>query len=281
MEDEDLPPSEFTPEVKAFLEEQYSHASKSPLFDTSKPIALEHTLKALGCPPHFTTVRVDRSKISMVAATAMLQSMVNEECHVRGLPEMPAQKCPHVEDVLMIENAKIHNVQPAKPEIVVGLDCAMAVLRGADVFAPGVLGMTHSVRKGEPASIWADVDKKCARGLATHFTLRKIFVGNGIAEFSRGEFFAPDGPTSGIAVKVTQSLYSCVSLPSLSLERQQGLCLQNLPSCVVPHVLDLHHDMNVLDACAAPGGKTLHVASIMADSGLVVGLERGAAKVLQ
>lgn len=46
--------------------------------------------------------------------------------------------------------------------------------------------------------------------------------------------------------------------------------LQNLPSVVVGHVLGPRPGERVLDMCAAPGGKTCHIAALMGDQ--VVGL---------
>lgn len=41
--------------------------------------------------------------------------------------------------------------------------------------------------------------------------------------------------------------------------------LQNLPSVVVGHVLGPRPGERVLDMCAAPGGKTCHIAALMGD----------------
>lgn len=41
--------------------------------------------------------------------------------------------------------------------------------------------------------------------------------------------------------------------------------LQNLPSAVVTHVLDPQPGERILDLCAAPGGKTTHIAARMRD----------------
>uniref|UniRef100_H3DIA1 NOP2/Sun RNA methyltransferase 6 n=1 Tax=Tetraodon nigroviridis TaxID=99883 RepID=H3DIA1_TETNG len=50
--------------------------------------------------------------------------------------------------------------------------------------------------------------------------------------------------------------------------------LQNLPSVVVGHVLGPRPGERVLDMCAAPGGKTCHMAALMGDQGEVVALDR-------
>ena len=41
--------------------------------------------------------------------------------------------------------------------------------------------------------------------------------------------------------------------------------LQNLPSVVVGHVLGPRPGERILDMCAAPGGKTCHIAALMGD----------------
>lgn len=43
------------------------------------------------------------------------------------------------------------------------------------------------------------------------------------------------------------------------------ILLQNLPSVVVGHVLGPRPGERILDMCAAPGGKTTHIAALMAN----------------
>ena len=67
-------------------------------------------------------------------------------------------------------------------------------------------------------------------------------------------------PFSGVGVLMTEPLYDA---PSLS-----GVCLdlvfpQNLPSIVCSAVLAPQPGEMILDMCAAPGGKTTHIATLM------------------
>jgi 16S rRNA (cytosine967-C5)-methyltransferase len=63
--------------------------------------------------------------------------------------------------------------------------------------------------------------------------------------------------------------YRCEILPRSALEA--GWCYAQDPSTVVaPGLLDARPGMMVLDACAAPGGKTAFLAQMMANEGCVV-----------
>ncbi|WP_409253655.1 16S rRNA (cytosine(967)-C(5))-methyltransferase RsmB [Bacillus sp. SCS-153A] len=51
------------------------------------------------------------------------------------------------------------------------------------------------------------------------------------------------------------------------------LTIQDESSMLVGHSLGLQEDLNVLDACAAPGGKTTHIAELMKGKGKVFALD--------
>ena len=75
---------------------------------------------------------------------------------------------PLVPDVLTVEcKGPLGGVAPELKEVVVGVLCGMALLRGAHVYAPGVLGVEAGVEAGMAVSVWADVDGKCLQGRAT------------------------------------------------------------------------------------------------------------------
>ncbi len=65
-------------------------------------------------------------------------------------------------------------------------------------------------------------------------------------------------------------LYDSGSLRDLPQFVNGEFILQDTSSMLVAHALDVHEGDNVLDACAAPGGKTTHIAQLMNDSGQII-----------
>jgi 16S rRNA (cytosine967-C5)-methyltransferase len=63
---------------------------------------------------------------------------------------------------------------------------------------------------------------------------------------------------------------------------QEGLFqVQGESSQLVTYLLDPHPGENILDACAAPGGKTTHVAEFMGDGGQVTAIDRSALGIVK
>jgi hypothetical protein len=97
--------------------------------------------------------------------------------------QLYAQKSPHLPlptvflhpqicDAIVINSSgsRRDSVHPvADREVVVGALCACSVMRGADVFAPGVMGMMYSATKGQLVAVYGDVEGKCLRGYAKRF----------------------------------------------------------------------------------------------------------------
>ncbi len=67
---------------------------------------------------------------------------------------------------------------------------------------------------------------------------------------------------SGIAVKI-KALKDNFFIPSFDLIDNSKYYLQNLPSIICAKVLDSKENELILDMCAAPGGKTTHIAALV------------------
>jgi len=75
---------------------------------------------------------------------------------------------------------------------------------------------------------------------------------------------------------MSEALYAA---PSLNAELTDAIFLQNLPSIVASHVLNPQPGEAVLDMCAAPGGKSVHIAVLMKNQGSVVAFDKTFPKV--
>ncbi|CAO2210762.1 unnamed protein product [Urochloa humidicola] len=224
--------------------------------------------EALAHPSRYSCIRVNTLKSSTDAVMHKLMDLGSG---------------PHV----------LHYSQPDQSvkEIVVSRKCAESVLRGAQVYVPGVLACSSHVEKGDKVAVSVAVEQPVKdggwavgitrgtvlQGLQSdaHYEERKgLYIGQGIAAMSRsGIFRVPHG----IAVEMTERVYK---LPSFNDVLEGEIFLQNLPSVVAACVLDPQPGERILDMCAAPGGKTTAIAILMRDKGEVVALDRSHNKVM-
>ena len=120
--------------------------------------------------------------------------------------------------------------------VLVGEMCGLAVLRGADVFSPGIVSLAPSIRPGDSVSVLADINSKCLRG-AKQFEGETRHVGNGVLKVSREELFRSEAP-QGLGVEMRERLHPC---PSIDESLFSGmLMLQNLPSIITVDTLGGH-----------------------------------------
>ncbi|XP_062983580.1 tRNA (cytosine(72)-C(5))-methyltransferase NSUN6 isoform X5 [Elgaria multicarinata webbii] len=131
------------------------------------------------------------------------------------------------------------------------------------------------MKAGDVVSVYSDIEGKCKRG-AKEFQGTKVFIGNGISELSRNDIFNSNGPLKGMGIKMIEPIYLS---PSFDNMLSSYLFLQNLPSAVASYVLNPQPGQRILDMCAAPGGKTTHLATLMCDEGEVIALDKIADKV--
>ncbi|XP_043100190.1 tRNA (cytosine(72)-C(5))-methyltransferase NSUN6 isoform X2 [Puntigrus tetrazona] len=253
------------PEVREHLRGVYTNDELlSESGEEEADLLFEALLSCLSHPPLFTCLRAGTHLHLLQDIQHRLQQhLAQDRCSsVYTHPQLP--------DVLLLPVHGPRSVDPLASEVIVGAQCGHAVLRGAHVFTPGILSTPKYMKAGEVVSVFSDVEGKCTRG-AREFKGKKVFLGNGTSEVDRSEIFSPDGPGKGVAVRMTEPLYQSPSFDGVLTDQ---LFLQNLPSVVVGHVLGPRPGERVLDMCAAPGGKTTHIASLMRNQGTVVALEK-------
>ncbi|KAJ4981396.1 hypothetical protein NE237_032233 [Protea cynaroides] len=279
--------------------------------------------KALTNPSCYSCIRVNTLKSSSDAIIQKLLAILEEtglKCAADGksittnhrfaggmgvfgdgdaLQKIPIYKCqiPGLENVVFVDGSGPHTIQygdasnkPLK-EIVVSRKCAEAVLRGAQVFVPGVVACSAHVEKGDMVAVSVAVEQPSLdgkwgigmtrgtvlQGLETdplYLERNGLYIGQGTAMMSRAGIFRA---SEGIAVEVTNRVFS---LPSFNDVLEGEIFLQNLPSIITAHALDPQPGERVLDMCAAPGGKTTAIAILMKDEGEVVAVDRSHNKVM-
>lgn len=250
-------------------------------------------LDAMRQPPTLTTVRVNCAVESSLdaAISRLLEVMPSLVGRVSAHPTLP--------DILCIPSEPGDQYDEDLLPAVVAVDraCGEALLRGADVFVPGVRGCTASLAAGERVTVvFADPSRReeVALGTKLPHTIDAeadgyVCCGRGVALLGRKELFplghhaqhigqqrtAPCS-VAGVAVRVDEPRYAA---PSLSGQLPELLFLQNLPSAVVVHALGPRPGDRVLDLCAAPGGKATHCAALLGGRGEVVALDRSAKRL--
>ncbi|PWA18182.1 hypothetical protein CCH79_00004091, partial [Gambusia affinis] len=269
-----FPKISLKPEVTEYLRNVY--LNKEVLAAVGPQEAESRFQKLLAClshPPSSTCVRASTHLAPLEDIRLSLEKELEKQQKCGSSAEEPSvQIAPHprITDVLLLPVDGPRVVEQLSSELVVGAQCGSAVLRGAHVFAPGIISSPKYMKAGDMVSVFSDLEGRCTRG-ATSFQGNKVFVGNGVAEMDRSSIFATETPARGVGVRMVDPLYKSPSfdgvLPSM-------VFLQNLPSVVVGHVLAPQPGERILDMCAAPGGKTCHIAALMRDKGEVVALDR-------
>lgn len=173
--------------------------------------------------------------------------------------------------------------------------CGEAVLRGSDIFVKGILVADQGVTTGEAVAVYAHMETsasaatrnessqggphKVHRGMlleSYHGTC--FFLGLGTSACQRSDYFRQ---SQGVAIFMSPLERAGPILPPLSGILHPMAFLQNLPSVVVGHVLDPQPNDMILDMCAAPGGKTSHVASLVGNQATIVACDKSRTKILQ
>ncbi|XP_066147003.1 tRNA (cytosine(72)-C(5))-methyltransferase NSUN6 [Euwallacea fornicatus] len=237
---------------------------------------LESTLQWLCRAPTVTSFRVNTGKSNKELVKNLIQTQN------RALDFKIIVNSPLSEDIIILKHLKVNisSMNKFPKEVIVDVDCATALLRGAHIYAPGVMAMVSGTQIGDYVSVYADLSKKCRKGfLKIYSDGAKLFIGNGLVKMSRDLLFGPDSSPKGIAVEMIEVTSGS---PQLGNFLPEGYALlQNLPSILCVELLSPKRGENVLDMCAAPGHKTTHMAALMGNQGTLVAIDKTPNKVLQ
>ncbi|XP_049873958.1 tRNA (cytosine(72)-C(5))-methyltransferase NSUN6 [Pectinophora gossypiella] len=226
----------------------------------------------LSQPPKYTTFRVNKLKKFDLKNLVNFLSAQSKELNCSQLPKFYFLR----PDCLVVEQWPpylIPDKLKCEHEVVVDALCAAAVLRGAHVFAPGVMGLSPDCKVGEKVDIYGDLEGHCKRGLKIKYTGKKVYVGTGILKMSRYELYDNGIQPRGIAV---HTLLPASRLPVVneSISPKGEILLQNLPSIVCGWVVDAEPNDFILDMCAAPGNKTTHLAEMSNNQAKIIAIDK-------
>ncbi|XP_045787075.1 rRNA (cytosine-C(5))-methyltransferase NOP2C isoform X1 [Trifolium pratense] len=222
--------------------------------------------------------------------------VVNPLKECLDLDSGPFMKCriPGLDYVVFVWGSGPHRVDygnVAPKEVIVSRKCAEAVLRGAQVYIPGIMACSAHVEKGDTVAVSVAIEQQgsdggWSSGMTRGITLQGsetdpyylerngLYIGQGTAMLSRAGMFRV---TEGLGVDMKDRVYELHSFHNV-LEGE--IFLQNLPSIIAAHALDPQMGERILDMCAAPGGKTTAIAILMKDKGEVIATDRSHNKVL-
>ncbi len=214
------------------------------LFETFGLEKCEKILRCLKTPPPIYYLRVNTLLTDRDEVIGKL-----EELGIRAIPH------PQLEEAIGIPVEGPFGIEPCKKKVVADKLACESVMIGADLYAPGVI-TAKGVRKGDKVMV---VDKH-----GEH-------VASGVALMDAGEMHSL---RKGVAVKVTESLYKVPSIRGTPIYKEGHVYEQSLPAILTSRVLDPKPGDLVVDMCAAPGGKTTHIAQLMQGLGLVLAFDR-------
>ncbi|XP_015379373.1 PREDICTED: putative methyltransferase NSUN6 isoform X2 [Diuraphis noxia] len=247
----------------------------------TRNLSVEEVSQWLTSAPLNSYFRVNTLKITPLEVMASLNEQISNLIRLKNNEKNHHSVRVHnnLSDCIVISpmDKSLLDLSPKKEEVIVDIATGQSALRGAHIFAPGIMAMAPEVQIGSSISVYADLAKGCKRGYQKYYdNPLKMFVGNGIAKMNRRQLFNGDMNPKGIAVEMTDPT---TGIPSFTLPSEYGM-LQNLPSVVTGHALDVNeNNLKVLDMCAAPGNKTTHIAILMNNKGSIDAIDKSKVKL--
>ncbi|XP_063825566.1 tRNA (cytosine(72)-C(5))-methyltransferase NSUN6 isoform X2 [Ostrinia nubilalis] len=191
---------------------------------------MEDIKEWLSLPPQYTTFRVNKLKKFDCNTLETYLSTKAPELNTTSLPNYYFLK----PDCLVVEQWPVDvKVDKGRKEVIVDALCAAAVLRGAHVFAPGVVGMPTNCQLDEMVDIYGDIDGQCKRGLKVTFQGRKLFVGTGVLKMLRRDLF-----DNGVQPSLLQAFIIAMDKTRQKVEKLKENCIKQGVTCVTAYAFD-------------------------------------------
>lgn len=151
--------------------------------------------------PQTTTIRVNLLKTTPELLRQQIQDNLTEMTtnHSHLMPKVLIHNT--LTDVITIEplhttnfrNEIVVQSDPNLKEVIVDVSCGASILRGAHLYAPGVLAMQAQTVANERVNIYADVEGSCKKGTNTIYdSTKKVFVGIGVVQMLRYQLYGAD-----------------------------------------------------------------------------------------
>jgi len=208
-----------------------------------------YMLKAISSPSSRYYIRVNTLK---AIRNEVLKELLHEGIKALKSSLLPEAICIPIRGPFKV---KLH-----KKIIIVDKFTAESVMLGADVYVPGVL-KASDIKEGDLVSVVAPGG---------------YLVAEGIALISSKEIF---NRRRGIAIKVTNSKYRAPKVRELRVFKKGLIYDQSLPAMITSRVLDPKPGELIVDMCAAPGGKTTHIAQLTNNKATIIAVDRSENKI--
>jgi 16S rRNA C967 or C1407 C5-methylase (RsmB/RsmF family)/predicted ribosome-associated RNA-binding protein Tma20 len=253
----------------------------------------EKICRALTTPPLITYFRERKfneeqnDSNSFLQFQTTIQNFVNKQCEEKQWEKIQLMKCPI--DILsnevlcfpvnVMDIETFNNLPRYDKVVIVDIYCGKSVLRGSDIYSPGLLSISPNVKINDIVSIYVDIEGKILRASRGPYESKLLFIGNGQILVNRIDIFSKTpNELQGIGVKMIDSIYKSPSFGSDDSINDR-VFLQNLPSILCAKFLEPKPQQLILDMCSAPGGKTMHLANLTKDKAKIIALDKSKPKI--
>ncbi len=211
------------------------------LFGKKRTVSLLSALRQPG--PYFylrtNTLRTTNEElITMLAEDGVQAHIYEPTLGAIAIPIKQGPPVPHHNKIVVADKPSSENV-----------------LLGSHLYRPGVVRSVN-FNEGDPVTIV----NPCGH-----------IVGSGIGAGNSAELQAQK---TGIFVRVTHPFYALPSLANLAASKAGLFYSQSLPAMLVAPILGPKPGETIIDFCAAPGGKTTHVAQLTKNQCRIFAVDR-------